>query len=117
MSAKWVINPHDLIAFLESQGFDVERSEISLADGGGSLTARKESGTRAILVRTDAGGHLQILLTDALDDLAADPIDIAGLRLTVTDTTIRRRTVRGAVTNLEQFESAVRFLSSGTGRN
>jgi hypothetical protein len=103
----WTIDPHELARELEAHGFDIEREGTSLPEGGGSLTARKETGTRGIVVRVDAGGRLQLSLTEALADAAAEPLDVEGVRLTVTDTTIRRRIFRGTVGTLDQLTAII----------
>jgi hypothetical protein len=105
--AGWVVNPKELIALLETHGFDVEQADISLPGGGGSLTARREMGTRALVVTTDAGGRLQIFVTEQLEDAGTEPIEIAGVLLTITDTTIRRRTIRGTVRDAGQFRAVI----------
>jgi hypothetical protein len=111
VNSAWTIDPYQLARELEAHGFDVERGDASLREGGGSLTARKEAGTRGIVVRVDAGGRLQLILTEALADAAADPLDVEGVRLTVTDTTIRRRIFRGTVRNLDQFTAIIASIT------
>ena len=111
MNTVWTIDPHELARELEAHGFDVEREGTSLPEGGGSLTARKETGTRGIVVRVDAGGRLQLILTEALADAAAEPLDVEGVHLRVTDTTIRRRTFRGTVRTLDQFTAIVASIT------
>jgi hypothetical protein len=111
VSTNWRIDPKELIAVLDEFGFDVEQADVSLPGGGGSLTARKETANRAVLVKTDAGGRLQILLTVELAEKSADPLEIAGMRLTVSDSTVRRRTLRGTLTNAEQFRAVIDFFA------
>jgi hypothetical protein len=110
VSAHWVVDPYKIITLLEKHGFDVEQSDVALPGGGGSLTARQEIGTEALLVKTDAGGRLQILLTEELENEAAEPVEIAGVRLTITDTTINRRTIRGTVTEIDQFREIIEYF-------
>jgi hypothetical protein len=107
VSAGWVVDPNELIALLEAHGFDVERTDLSLPGGGGSMTARREMGTRALVVTTDAGGRLQIIVTEELKDAGAEPIEIAGARLSITDTTIRRRKIRGTVSDAGQVRAVI----------
>jgi hypothetical protein len=111
VSAGWVVDPNELIALLEAHGFDVEQADLSFAGGGGSLTARREMGTRALVVTTDAGGRLQIIVTEQLENAGAEPIEIAGVRLTITDTTVRRRTIRGTVSDAGQFQAVIEFFA------
>jgi hypothetical protein len=111
VNTAWTIDPHQLARELEAHGFDIERGDASLPEGGGSLTARKETSTDGIVVRVDAGGRLQLILTEALADAAAEPVNVEGVRLTVTDTTIRRRTFRGTVRNLDQFTAIIASIA------
>jgi hypothetical protein len=111
VSRNWKIDSGELIAVLEEFGFDVEQSDVSLPGGGGNLTARKETATRAVLVKTDAGGRLQILLTVELADESAEPLEIAGMQLSVSDSTIRRRTLRGTLNNAGQFRAVIEFFA------
>jgi hypothetical protein len=105
VNTKWAIDPSELTSLLEERGFDIEASETSLPEDGGSLIARKEVGSQAVLVRTDAGGRVQILVTEQRSDDAAEPLEVSGLRLTITDSTIRHRTIRGTVKTIDQFRS------------
>jgi hypothetical protein len=111
VSTKWVIDASELTSVLEERGFDIEASETSLPGGGGSLIARKEAGSQAVLVRTDAGGRVQILVTEQRSDDAAEPLEVSGVRLTITDSTICRRTIRGTVTTIDQFRSILQTFA------
>jgi hypothetical protein len=111
VSAGWVVDPNELIALLEEHGFDVEQADLSLPGGGGSLTARREMGTRALVVTTDAGGRLQIFVTEQLEDAEVEPNEIASVRLTITDTTMRRRTIRGTVGDARQFRAVIEHFA------
>jgi hypothetical protein len=103
----WTVDPAELTEVFEELEFDVETADTSLPGGGGSLTARRERGNRAVLVKVDAGGRLQVLLTEELADDAAAPQEIGGVRLTITDTTIRRRTLRGTLSNVDQLRAVI----------
>jgi hypothetical protein len=111
LTKTWTIDPEELTAVLEELGFDVEQADAALPEGGWSLTARQETGNRAVLVRTDAGGRLQVLVTEQLADEAAAPLKIANVHLTITDTTIRRRTLRGTVRDINQFRLVVESIT------
>jgi hypothetical protein len=105
----WTYRPDDLAAALEAAGFDVDRSRAALADGGGSLLARRERADRAILVVVDAGGRLRIDLTTRIGD-ASGQASLGGLSLRETEETTRTRTLTGRLSDPADLERVLADL-------
>jgi hypothetical protein len=107
---RWVVDREQIQAALEEQGFDVDTSDASLPEGGGSLSARTDRGEHIVVLKVDSGGRLLITESEVLDDRAGDPVVIGDVKLTVTERSTRRRSYRGAVRELSQLQAILKAL-------
>ena len=96
MSTGWRWAPDRFRTELEALGYDVDATEAELP-AGGSLTARRDRGSRSHLVALDAGGRFRATVTVALDEVSGEET-VAGIALRVVAETRRWVTVSGALT-------------------
>jgi hypothetical protein len=111
MTQRWLIDLTAIKALLEERGFDIDASDATLPECGGSLSARLDLCVRSVVLKIDSGGRLQITRARTLEDRASDPIVIEDVKFTVTDRTTRHRTMRGTVQTLGQLRSIVESVS------
>ena len=102
----------DLVPVLEGAGYDVEGWDPALAQGGGSLTGRRERGGASRLIALDAGGRVRIVLARITDE-SARRTAVAGVPL--RQVTERRQTVTlaGTLTDPEQLGPLLAALDRG----
>jgi hypothetical protein len=113
MSPSWFIDRKRIETALEAHSFDIDSTDATLPEGGGSLSARRDSGDHAIVLKVDAGGRLAITESQVLSDHAGDPIDIGGVTFKVTERTTRRRQLRGSIRELDQLQAVLASLDTG----
>src|SRR4051812_883594 len=110
MNPHWVIDREHIAAVLEERGFDIDTSDASLPEGGGSLSARLDKGDRAVVLKVDSGGHLVITESEVLDDRARNPLVIEDVKLVVTERLTRRRNYRGTIRDIGQFHAILKAI-------
>jgi hypothetical protein len=112
MSLTWIIDRKEIEAALEAHRFDIDSSDASMPEGGGSLSARKDSGEHTIVLKMDSGGRIAITESQILSDQAGEPIEIAEVTLKVTERTSRRRQLRGTIRKLSQLQAILTSLDT-----
>jgi hypothetical protein len=105
MSPSWFIDRKRIETALEAHSFDIDSTDATLPEGGGSLSARRDSGDHAIVLKVDAGGRLAITVSNVLADQAGEPVEIGGVTFKVTERTTRRRQLRGSIRELGQLQT------------
>ena len=114
-STGWRWDPVRFRAELEALGYDVDATEAVLP-AGGSLTARRDRGSRSHLVALDAGGRFRATVTVALDEVSGEET-VAGVALRVVAETWRSVTVSGTLTEVDHLPSLLVALDRlATGR-
>lgn len=106
--ADWHWDPDRLRADLAALGYDVDGGDASLP-GGGSLSARRERGTRSHLVAVDAGGRFRATTAVAAEeDGRAETV--AGVPVRLVAETRRSWTVSATLTDPAQLAAVVAGL-------
>ena len=100
-STGWRWDPDRFRAELEARGYDVDATEAVLP-AGGSLTARRDRGSRSHLVALDAGGRFRATVTVALGEVSGEET-VAGVALRVVAETRRSVTVSGTLTEADRL--------------
>lgn len=101
MSGGWRWEPARLREELEAAGYDVDASAADL-DGGGSLRARLDRGSRSYVVVVDAGGRFRGVVT-VVEDETGGSATVAGAPLRLVVETRRAVMVGGTLTDAAQF--------------
>ena len=96
MPTGWRWDPERFRAELEVLGYDVDAAEAVLP-AGGSLTARRDRGSRSHLVVLDAGGRFRATITVLSGEVSGEET-VAGIALRVVAETRRWVTVSGTLT-------------------
>ena len=119
MSAGWRWDPERLRADLEALGYDVDAADPALAEGGGRLSARRDTGSRSHVLVVDAGGRFRVEVTHILDETGWSDA-LAGLPVRVATEMRRTMTVTGTLAGAGQLtlilDSLGEFARSGRNR-
>jgi hypothetical protein len=110
-ASEWRWDPERLASELEQRGWDIELSDARLLEGGGSLSARRDRGGRALLLAVDAGGRVQASLTTVIEQ-RGETLGIGDVRLRLVRETQRRSTLSGTLTEVGQFWELLRLLDT-----
>jgi hypothetical protein len=109
---RWVVARDQIESALEEHGFDVDTTDVSLPEGGGSVSARIDHGEHAVVLKVDSGGRLAITESEVSDDRTGDPVVIGDVTLTVTERSTHRRSYRGTVREINQLRAILEALLS-----
>jgi len=113
MTGGWRWEPDRLRDELEAAGYDVDSSAAEL-DGGGSLRARLDRGSRSYVVVIDAGGWFRGVVT-AVEDETGGAATVAGVPLRLVVETRRAVMVGGALTEPAQLGPVLEALDGLAG--
>ena len=106
----WTWNPDALSEALAAARFDVDRTDASPIGGGGSLTARRDSGNTVVLLAVDAGGRFRVTITRQAAEPASSTATLDGLTVRVLTELTSRTTARGDLTDFSQFQTLLQNL-------
>ena len=107
----WHWQPEHLAAELEDTGYDVDLRAGTLADGGGSLVARRDRQARSQLVAIDAGGRFRATVTIVVEE-SRRAAEIGGNPVRVTTETRRIINVAGLLSTPELLPALLEFVDS-----
>ena len=110
----WRWQPDQFRAELERLGYDVDAADAHLATSGGSVTARRDRGSRRDLLALDAGGRFRATATFATGETSAEEI-VGGVPVRVVAEGQRILTVTATLTDPEQVAPLVAALDRLTG--
>ena len=113
MTGGWRWEPDRLREALEAAGYDVDASAADL-DGGGSLRARLDRGSRSYVVVIDAGGRFRGVVTVVQDETGGSAT-VAGVPLRLVVETRRAVMVGGVLTDAAQFGPMLEALDGLAG--
>ena len=111
LASGWRWDPERLASELEQRGWDIQLSDARLPEGGGSLSARRDRGGRALLLAVDAGGRVQASLTTVIEQ-RGETWGIGDVRLRLVHETQRTSTLSGTLTEVGQFWEFLRLLDA-----
>ena len=99
----WPRDAPTLVAALEAAGFDVDDAHAALRGGGGSLSARRERGSRVEVVTLDAGGRLQVAVTVSEGEAGVGRREVAGVAVRGVESATRRLDLSGRLDQATQL--------------